>query len=453
MAEFLNNSEEALIETTQDQAIFVKDAGRTEPKVNILLVDDRPENLLALSAVLDSLGENLVKASSGLEALKCLLNQDFAVILIDVQMPGMDGFETATLIRERERSRHTPIMFITGFNQSDTHVFKGYSLGAVDYILKPCEPEILKLKVAVFISLFKKTEEVKRQAVRLEAANKKLEVEITSRQQAEEALQQSYSKCEIIVTNRTAELAKANAEIQKALEKEKELSNLKSRFVTMASHEFRTPLTTILSSAALLEKYSHKLAEEKKINHLQRIQAAVQHMTGLLNDVLLIGKAEAGKLEFQPTPLDLAQFCRELVEEMQQTTDTHTIAFRIQNQGTTACMDEKLLRLIFSNLLSNAIKYSPQGGVVDFDLVYKPQAVIFYIQDRGIGIPIAEQAQMFDSFHRASNVGTISGTGLGLAIVKKAVDLHGGKIAVKSEVAAGTTFTVTLPLSESCINN
>jgi len=290
-------------------------------------------------------------------------------------------------------------------------------------------------------------------SAQLEAANRVLQEQIVERLWAEEALQQAHDKLEIRVAERTTELAKANVEMQKALETEKELSELKSRFVTMASHEFRTPLTTILSSAALLEKYNHKLAEEKKINHLQRIQAAVQHMTGLLNDVLLIGKAEAGKLEFQPTPLDLAQFCRELVEEMQQTTDTHTIAFRIHNQGTTACMDEKLLRHIFSNLLSNAIKYSPQGGVVDFDLVYKPQAAIFYVQDHGIGIPIAEQAQMFDSFHRASNVGTISGTGLGLAIVKKAVDLHGGKIALKSEVGAGTTFTVTLPLPELYINN
>jgi CheY-like chemotaxis protein len=155
MAKFFNNSESGLIETTQDQVLYVNDAASTEP-ISLLLVDDRPENLLALSAVLDSLNQNLVQANSGSEALKHLLNQDFAVILLDVQMPGMDGFETATLIRSRERSQHTPIIFITGLNQNDTHVFKGYSLGAVDYLLKPFDPEILKSKVAVFISLFKK---------------------------------------------------------------------------------------------------------------------------------------------------------------------------------------------------------------------------------------------------------------------------------------------------------
>ncbi|MCL1469414.1 ATP-binding protein [Argonema antarcticum] len=147
---------------------------KNQEKVNILMVDDHPENLLALEAILDSLGENLVKANSGEEALKCLLRQDFAVILLDVQMPGMDGFETATLIRLRERSRQTPIIFLTAFSTSDSFVFKGYSLGAVDYLLKPIDPEILKSKVVVFVDLFKKTEEIKRQATQLAAINSEL---------------------------------------------------------------------------------------------------------------------------------------------------------------------------------------------------------------------------------------------------------------------------------------
>ena len=236
---------------------------------------------------------------------------------------------------------------------------------------------------------------------------------------------------------------RAEEDIRKALEKEKELGELKSRFVTMASHEFRTPLATILSSTDILERYSHKLTEEKKLNHLQRIQLTVKHMTGLLNDVLLIGKAEAGKLEFQPQQLNLVQFCRDLVEEIQLTANQHIIAFCTQEQSTNAYLDEKLLRHILCNLLSNAIKYSPQGGTVHFDLVCKQGKAIFQVRDEGIGIPEADQAQLFNSFYRASNVGTISGTGLGLAIVKKFVDLHGGQIAVESQVGVGTTFTVT----------
>src|ERR687885_1970871 len=145
-----------------------------EPQVNVLLVDDHPENLMALEGILGRLGQRLVRAHSGEEALRCLLNQDFAVILLDVQMPGMDGFETATLIRSRDRSRSTPIIFITAFSSNDTHVFKGYSLGAVDYLFKPLKPEILTSKVQVFVELFQKTVEVKQQATQLAAVNSQL---------------------------------------------------------------------------------------------------------------------------------------------------------------------------------------------------------------------------------------------------------------------------------------
>lgn len=243
------------------------------------------------------------------------------------------------------------------------------------------------------------------------------------------------------------ERKQAEEDIRKALETEKELSELKSRFVSMTSHEFRTPLTTILGSAELLEHYSNKWADEKKRQHLRRIQTAVQHMTQLLNDVLLIGKAEAGKLPFNPYLIDLVQFCRALVEEFQLNSHPHhTISFVSKYASVTACMDQKLLRQIFSNLLSNAIKYSPAGSNINFDLYSQDERAILRIQDAGIGIPQEDQCRLFETFHRASNVGSIQGTGLGLAIVKKAVVLHGGEIAVTSEVGVGTTFTVTLPL-------
>lgn len=172
-------------------------------------------------------------------------------------------------------------------------------------------------------------------------------------------------------------------------------------------------------------------------------------MTQLLNDVLIIGKAEAGKLEFQPTMLDLVQFCRAMVEEIQLATKNHIISFCVRGQLTQACIDEKLLRHILDNLLSNAIKYSPQGGTVNFELTGEQEKVIFCIQDWGIGIPAADLAKLFDLFHRASNVGTISGTGLGLSIVKNAIEIHGGQIEVQSQVGVGTKFIVTLPLHRS----
>jgi len=251
------------------------------------------------------------------------------------------------------------------------------------------------------------------------------------------------------------ERKQAEEDIRKALEKEKELSELKSNFVTTASHEFRTPLATIFSSAELLRKYNHKLGEDQKLTQLQQIQTTVTHMTQLLNDVLLIGKAEAGKLEYNPALLDLVQFCHALVEGMQLSAtysqdgaSGHKISFCSQGQCTNASMDEKLLRHILTNLLSNAIKYSPQGGTVYLDLVCQPGEAIFQVRDEGIGIPATEQTKLFDSFYRASNVGTISGTGLGLAIVKKSVDLHGGTITVESEAGAGTTFIVTIPFNQ-----
>ncbi len=237
-------------------------------------------------------------------------------------------------------------------------------------------------------------------------------------------------------------------ELRTALAKEKELSELKSRFVTMTSHEFRTPLSTILSSSELLEHYRHKWNEEKQITHLHRIQAAVKHMTNLLNDVLVIGKAEVGKLEFKPVPLDLLEYCRYLVEELQMDVgyQQHAIAFNCEYEFIPCCMDDKLVGHILRNLLSNAIKYSPDGSTVEFTLTCHQEQAVFEIQDKGIGIPKEDLPRLFESFHRATNVGNIQGTGLGLAIVKKCVDLHKGEITVISEVGAGTTFTVSLPL-------
>jgi PAS domain S-box-containing protein len=240
---------------------------------------------------------------------------------------------------------------------------------------------------------------------------------------------------------------RAEEEVRNALAKEKELNELKSRFISMTSHEFRTPLSTILFSAGLLETYGYKWADEKKITHLQRIQNAVHRMTRMLDDVLLIGKAEAGKLEFHPAPLDLESFCQELVGEMQLTAGSkYAIAFVAKGECPQACMDEKLLHHILTNLLSNAIKYSPNGGRIECELSCEKNKAIFRIKDQGIGIPAEDQPRLFETFHRATNVGTIPGTGLGLAIIKNFIDLHGGEIMLESRVGVGTTFIVNLPL-------
>jgi PAS domain S-box-containing protein len=240
---------------------------------------------------------------------------------------------------------------------------------------------------------------------------------------------------------------RAEEEMRRALEKERELNNLKSNFVSLTSHEFRTPLTTILSSAEMLEHYGERWTADRKLEHLQRIQTSVKYMTNLLDDILVVAKAEAHRLEFAPVPLDLLKFCRSLVEEFElMDKGNHTLLFNVEVDCAQVNMDEHLLRHILSNLLSNAFKYSPPGSGVQFDLACRAGQAVFRIQDYGLGIPLEDQARLFETFHRAGNVRNIAGTGLGLTIVKRSVDLHGGTIEIMSQVNLGTTVTVSLPI-------
>jgi PAS domain S-box-containing protein len=799
-----------------------------ESKVNILLVDDQPNNLLVLEALLEPLNQNVVKALSGQEALRYLLQEEFAVILLDVQMPDLNGFELAKLIRQRPALQDIPIIFLTAINHEDFYVLRGYALGAVDYLVKPIEPEILLTKVKVFICLFQKTQEVKRQAAQLVAINQQLQQEIRDHQQAEDALRRISDQLESKVEERTAELlstnelllteiverkrievalreseerfrvalknsptivfsqdtelrylwiynpvydyaaqdfvgkldsdlilpeeaqqltvlkqqvlntgvgmrqevsvtlggrlryydltieplrdrrgelegiicaaiditairtreiqfsaifenvlegiviaddegylvkvnsassqlfslpceallgksiaefmepgfdfslawstflqqgqakgelclvhldgtireveysAKANflpgrhlsvlrditernqvqkalqesqrfiekitntipilvyvfnlnpfcnvylnrygqeflgytqeeikakgfqlfaevlhpddipklrelpsrcaqvkdtqileneirlknaqgewrwfhtwdivftrtdeglpeqvlgtaiditqekqtEEIRASLEAEKELRKLQLRFFSMTSHEFRTPLSSILAGVQLLETFAHNWPEEKRRRNLQRIKAAAKQMNRLLDDILTINRAETGKLEINPQPIQLEPFCQNLVEEIQFSAGKqHTIQFVNQGQFQSLCLDDKLLRSILINLLSNAVKYSPEGGKIAFTLRSEPNAIIFQIEDQGIGIPLEDQKHLFEPFHRGRNVGNISGTGLGITVVKKCLDLQKGQISVQSEEGVGTTVTISIPVS------
>ncbi|MFS0514613.1 PAS domain S-box protein [Nostoc sp. UIC 10607] len=237
-------------------------------------------------------------------------------------------------------------------------------------------------------------------------------------------------------------------EIRMALERERELSVLKTRFFSMASHEFRTPLSTALAAAQLLENCQDEWDDSsKRLRNLQRIQLSVKNMVQMLDDILTINRAETGKLEFNPKLLDLEEFCGYFVEEMRLSTDErHTLSFVCQGKAVPALVDERLLRSILSNLLLNAIKYSPQGGNVHLGLEFKSDTVILQVQDQGIGIPLADQKQLFEPFHRGKNVRSIPGTGLGLVVVKKCVDLHQGDINITTEVGIGTTCAIALPL-------
>jgi PAS domain S-box-containing protein len=242
------------------------------------------------------------------------------------------------------------------------------------------------------------------------------------------------------------ELKNAEQTIRKALDKEMELSELKSRFVSMTSHEFRTPLATILSATEMLERYSERLPAEEKAELLGLTKVAVKRMSHMLEEVLVIGRADSGRLAFNPQPVNVERLCRDIAEEIAKgTADGQRIVLRARGEERLRMLDEKLARHILGNLLSNAVKFSPPGSIVRFDVSIDPGETVFEVSDQGIGIPPEDHPHLFETFHRGRNVSNISGTGLGLAIVKRCVILHGGTIDFDSHVGQGTRFVVNLP--------
>ena len=255
------------------------------------------------------------------------------------------------------------------------------------------------------------------------------------------------TKLRVLLRSRlySLQLKSTQEELNLALSQEREINQLKSRFVSTVSHEFRNPLNSISGMAQILQTYGDNLAEAKKTEILNQLQRNVTKMNALLDDVLTLGHSDSGKIEFQPTSLKLETFCRALVNEVQTIFNyKQPIDFSYQ-AGTEFSLDGKLLHHILINLLSNACKYSPQGSAVDFQVTYLKSNIVFTIRDRGIGIPPADLPQLFDSFYRASNSEGFQGTGLGLTIAKQYTELHQGAIAVESELERGTTFTVTIP--------
>ncbi|MFH7025743.1 MAG: ATP-binding protein [Heteroscytonema crispum UTEX LB 1556] len=250
----------------------------------------------------------------------------------------------------------------------------------------------------------------------------------------------------LVVIRDIGDRKRVETEIRKALEKEKQLNALKSRVVRTVSHEYRTPLTTIMLAVQLLKRYHGKLDSERQLRSFHQIENSAKHLAELVDNMLLLNTAESGRLEFNPIPLDLVALCQGMIEDVRLLgTHQHTFTFVHQVECENVCLDPTLVRQILTNLLSNAINYSPDGGEVRFNLVCSNSKALFKIEDKGIGIPPEDWENLFDSFHRGSNVATIKGTGLGLAIVKKCVEMHEGKIWFESEVDVGTTFFVQLP--------
>nr|WP_217385586.1 hybrid sensor histidine kinase/response regulator [Dolichospermum sp. UHCC 0259] len=391
----------------------------------ILVVDDNAVNLKLLNHTLKSAGYNVKMEVNGLNVIPQVKNSIPDLIVLDIMLPDISGFEICEQLQSDPLTRGIPIIFMTALADTVDKV-KGLSLGAVDYITKPFQKEELLARVRTHLHLKKLIES-------LETQNQELR-QLTQRNEDLE--------------NRVAE---RTAELKQALEKEKELNQLKSRFITMASHEFRTPLAIIASSSGILQKFSDRLNEERKQEHLQTIQHTIKHITQILDDVLMINRAEADKIELKLESADIIDFCHHLQAEIAASNNENTINFsvdlgeEIMDNSLIIQFDKKLVRQIITNLLNNAIKYSPNHDLVKFNLTKSDDNIVFKISDHGIGIPETDQVKLFESFHRASNVGNIAGTGLGLSIVKKCVDLHKGKISIDSQIGKGTTVTVTIP--------
>jgi PAS domain S-box-containing protein len=250
----------------------------------------------------------------------------------------------------------------------------------------------------------------------------------------------------LAITRDVTERKQVEQALHYTLAKQMELGELRSRIITTTSHEFRTPLATILSTSEILQDYADRLTEHKRAEHFGRIRASVQYITALLDDALAIDQIQSGELVFRPASLDIAAFCQQAVTEM-RTTQAPAVTFDVSSTGDCAqvVVDKRLLRYVVSNLLSNAVKFSPPGGTVAVQVACDPEQVVLKVQDHGVGIPEDAQAQLFTPFYRATNIGEARGMGLGLAIVKECVDLHGGTITLESKEGWGTTFTVMLP--------
>lgn len=262
--------------------------------------------------------------------------------------------------------------------------------------------------------------------------------DITQRKWAEAVLQRANEELESKVQERTAELQQLNAQLQ-------ELNELKSRLVSMVCHEFRNPLNNILLSVSYLDRYEQQLVAAQKSQYFGSIEANVERMTQMIDDILVIGKVDANKIDLQPVPLDLVQFCRQLVEEIHAIAPHQPIQWSCRRKTIAALLDERLLRSILTNILMNAIQYSAATSPIQFKLTCRDRHFSFQVSDRGIGIPPEDLPHLFEPFQRGRNVSNIPGTGLGLSIVKQFVDLQQGTIEVQSTIGQGTTFTIRLP--------
>jgi two-component system, sensor histidine kinase and response regulator len=418
-------------------------------KGDILIVDDNHNNLLLLNFLLSKNGYKVQQATSGKIALEAAQTQPPDLILLDILMPNINGYEVCRQLKASEATSDIPVIFISALSDVFDKV-KAFEVGGVDYITKPFQIQEILVRVENQLGM-------RHQQVMLQQ-------EICDRQKAEIALQEANLTLEQRVQERTKELEsailclqveveerkRAEDRVQQSLEKERELSDLRSRLIATLSHEFRTPLSLILMASEAIEYRYERLDQQTKERKFNQIRVGVDRITQILDDALMFNETQSSELSCYPLPINLTEFCQEIIGKYEQINqDTHTITLESNIPSDIPIyLDPSLFDQVISHLLANSIRYSPQGGNIRLVLMVQDNACMIQIHDEGIGIPATEWTKIFEKFYQASNANTIPGmpgAGLGLAIVKQAVEILGGTISVESEVNKGTTFTILLP--------
>ena len=411
--------------------ILKKEDIAEKPPVKILAVDDREDNLLSIETILEQENYTIVKASSGRAALKILLQEhDFTLILMDVQMPDMNGFETASLIYEREKLRHIPIVFITAHNQGEEKMYEGYKLGGVDFIYKPINPELLRFKVSVFVDLYQKTHQLLAHERKLLTANKKLEKEIEERRISEEKIRLLNEQ-----------LVENNLQLKNTIE---ELD----RFAYVASHDLQEPLRKILVfSDKIQTKYKESIDEEMYRN-LDKIVGASERMQSLINDLLRFSRETSTNEDFTFISLDV--LISDVLADMEIEIEKTSAQLRIEHLPQVWGIPSQL-RQVFQNLISNAIKFRKNGEVPVIHIypeVSKKDSLRIVVQDNGIGFELKYAEEIFMVFKRLHSYHEFQGSGVGLSICKKIIEKHNGEIRAESKPGVGSRFIVDIPLVE-----
>lgn len=423
----------------------------TNEQTNILLVDDQPERLLTYEVILENLNQNLVRALSGEEAFERLLEREFAAILLDVSMPGMNGFETAALVRNHPRFGQTPIIFVTGVHINDLDRLRGYEMGAADYVYVPVIPDVLRGKVQVLVQLYLQRRELALLNERLAATNDKLE-EAHARLKAENT--RALQKLNRNLERANGQLVSEVAERKRAEALLKDAARRKDEFISILGHELRNPLAAMQSGVELLR--NSPLSESKLPWARDLLQRQLQHLKRLIDDLLDVSRITSGRVQLQRETLDLNSIVEHSVDAALPliTKRQHILNVDLPPEPIFLDGDPVRLTQVFGNLLTNAAKYTEAGGTITLSAHTEagpPPSVTIRVSDTGAGIPQDMLESVFELFTQAddSDTRTQTGLGIGLALVRALAELHGGSVhATSGGPARGSEFVVILPLPE-----